>query len=66
MKTFSNFLKDESGATLIEYVLIVAIISISAIAAMTYVSDEITNTFFGIGNELDSANVSAGLNTSAP
>lgn len=61
-----NFLKDESGAGLIEYVLLCALIAIATIAAMSFVADEIEKTFYGIGNELNSANTAAGLNTSAP
>ncbi len=35
LKTFRKLMKDESGASLVEYVLLVALIGIVAIAAMT-------------------------------
>jgi pilus assembly protein Flp/PilA len=45
MKTVMNFLKDESGATAIEYGLIAALISVGIIAVVTNVGTEIRGTF---------------------
>jgi pilus assembly protein Flp/PilA len=36
-KLFAKFLRDESGASLIEYVLLAALIGVAAIAGMTLV-----------------------------
>jgi len=36
---FRKLMKDESGASLIEYVLLAALIGVAAIAAMTAVAD---------------------------
>ena len=56
MNQFVKLLKDESGATAIEYALIAALISIAAIIAMRFLGTEITETFNFIGNELNNAN----------
>jgi pilus assembly protein Flp/PilA len=45
MKKLEKFLKDESGATAIEYGLIAALISVAAIAAMTSVGTKLSSTF---------------------
>ncbi|MBN66668.1 MAG: Flp family type IVb pilin [Rickettsiales bacterium] len=52
MKTFVNFLKDESGATAIEYGLIAALIAVAAIAAMTSIGTELKGTFNNVASEL--------------
>jgi pilus assembly protein Flp/PilA len=41
----SRFVKDESGATAIEYGLIAALISVAAIAAVTTVGTNLKTTF---------------------
>jgi pilus assembly protein Flp/PilA len=55
MTFFSRFLKDESGATAIEYGLIAAIISVAIIAALQLVGGELGNVFNFIGEELKNA-----------
>jgi len=45
MGRFVAFLKDETGATAIEYGLLAALISIAAIAAMTAVGGALTAKF---------------------
>ncbi len=55
MKTFSKFLKDESGATAIEYGLIAALIAVAAIAAMKLVGTELQDTFNKVATELQTA-----------
>jgi pilus assembly protein Flp/PilA len=45
MKTVMNFLKDESGATAIEYGLIAALIGVVIITVVTNVGNEIKGTF---------------------
>lgn len=45
MKFFTRIMRDESGATAIEYGLIVALISIAAISAMSGLGDQLSTTF---------------------
>jgi pilus assembly protein Flp/PilA len=52
MKTIIYFLKDEEGATAIEYGLIAALISIAAIGAMTAVGSSINTAFTTVSNSL--------------
>ena len=52
---FARFVKDESGATAIEYGLIAALIAVAAITAMTTVGTELINKFTTISNTLSSA-----------
>ncbi len=52
MNTFLTLMKDQSGATAIEYGLIAALISIAAIAAMRFVGVSLTNTFNNVANNL--------------
>lgn len=48
------FLKDESGATMIEYGLIAALVSVAAIAALTFLGSSLTTIFTNVGNILTS------------
>jgi len=48
------FLRDESGATLVEYGLIIALISLTAIVALTLIGTNVQNTFTAISNALTS------------
>jgi pilus assembly protein Flp/PilA len=52
MKTFARFLKDESGATAIEYGLIAACISVAIIAVIQGVGTNLKNTFTSVQNAL--------------
>lgn len=52
MKTIARFLKDESGATAIEYGLIAALISIGIITAATILGNGLAGLFSSIGNKL--------------
>jgi len=52
MRTIKNFLNDESGATAIEYGLIAALIAVGIILAATFLGDELTNLFTGVGEKL--------------
>ncbi len=49
---FSRFLKDESGATAIEYGLIAAIISVAIIGSLGSVRDALKGTFGDVADEL--------------
>lgn len=53
MKTLvSRFVKDESGATAIEYGLIAALLSVGIIFAVTTVGDELEGTFTDVAGAL--------------
>ena len=45
MNLFSRFIRDESGATAIEYGLIAALIAVAIIAAVELVGTNLTTTF---------------------
>lgn len=51
-----KFLRDESGATAIEYGLIAALVSIAMVAALGPVGTAITNTFNDVEDALTGAN----------
>jgi pilus assembly protein Flp/PilA len=51
-KFVSRFLKDESGATAIEYGLIVALIAVVIITAVTLLGTKLNTAFEGINNKL--------------
>lgn len=53
MKTLvSRFVKDESGATAIEYGLIASLIAVAAITAMTTIGTNLKGTFDSVGANL--------------
>jgi pilus assembly protein Flp/PilA len=52
MNKLITLLKDESGATAIEYGLIAALISVAAIAAMTTVGTQLSTTFSKVASNL--------------
>jgi pilus assembly protein Flp/PilA len=52
MTTFARFLKDDSGATAIEYGLIAALIAVAIIAATTQLGSNIANTFNKISGKM--------------
>ena len=56
MKFFNKLLRDEQGATAIEYGLIAALIAVAAMAAMGSLGNELTRTFSTVGGELQAAN----------
>ncbi|CAN7507806.1 MULTISPECIES: Flp family type IVb pilin [Neorhizobium] len=53
MRLFRFLLKNNSGATAVEYGLIIGIISLSMIAGFTTFTDALTNTFKTISNSVD-------------
>ncbi|MEL6318142.1 MAG: Flp family type IVb pilin [Pseudomonadota bacterium] len=57
---FAKFLKDESGATAIEYTLLAALIGVAGIAAMQGVGTEITGTLTEVETALQGAEVAGG------
>ncbi|NJM50571.1 MAG: Flp family type IVb pilin [Sphingomonadales bacterium] len=52
MKLFSKIMKDEDGATAIEYGLIAALIAVAAITAMSSLGGNLSNTFNEVNNEM--------------
>ena len=52
MTKFARFLKDESGATAIEYGLIVALIAVVIIAAVTAIGTTLNGTFTSVDSAL--------------
>lgn len=49
---FSRFIKDESGATAIEYGLIAAIVGVGIIASLGTLKDGLDSTFEHVGGKL--------------
>ncbi|WP_081784730.1 Flp family type IVb pilin [Nitratireductor aquibiodomus] len=53
---FARFMKDESGATAIEYGLLAALIALGIIAGATTIGTQVGTTFTTIGTSLTDAN----------
>jgi pilus assembly protein Flp/PilA len=56
MKFFTKLLRDEQGATAIEYGLIAALIAVAAMAAMQSLGSELNTTFTTVEGTLSTAN----------
>ena len=52
MSKFLNLIKNDEGATAIEYGLIAALIAVAAIGAMTSVGNKLNTTFNNVSNSL--------------
>jgi pilus assembly protein Flp/PilA len=50
--TLSRFIRNDSGATAIEYGLIAGLIAVVIVTAVTTVGGKLTNTFTTIGNSI--------------
>jgi pilus assembly protein Flp/PilA len=50
-----KFLKNNKGATAIEYGLIAALIAVAAISAMSAIGKNLTNTFNRVGSNLSTS-----------
>ena len=48
MNTLIRFLKNEEGATVIEYALIASVVSIAAITSLTQLGGQVSSTFSSI------------------
>ncbi|MCJ8507752.1 Flp family type IVb pilin [Rhizobium lemnae] len=59
-KIFARFVKEESGATAIEYGLIAALISVALIAGASTLGNNLNNTFQNISNKMSNAATKAG------
>lgn len=55
MSLIRRFLRDESGATAIEYGLIAALVSVVIITGLTALGPQLSDTFTGISNCLAEA-----------
>jgi pilus assembly protein Flp/PilA len=55
MSKFLKLIKNEEGATAIEYGLIAALIAVAAIAAMQNIGTQLGSTFNNVANELEEA-----------
>ena len=51
-KFVTRFLKDESGATAIEYGLIAALVAVAIAAVLPLLGNKLSNTFNGIQQQL--------------
>ncbi|MFT4091641.1 MAG: Flp family type IVb pilin [Asticcacaulis sp.] len=54
-KFFNRFIKDESGATAIEYGLIAALIALAIIGVVSTIGGQLQGAFQGISDELPAA-----------
>ena len=52
MTFYKNLVRDEQGATAIEYGLIAALIAVAAITAMTSLGTNLSSTFTTVSNEM--------------
>ena len=55
MSTFKRFMRDESGATAIEYGLIAAGISVTIISVVNTLGGQLKNTFTNVSTQLGNA-----------
>jgi pilus assembly protein Flp/PilA len=51
MSLLSLFLRNESGATAIEYAVIALLVSVAAVGAMTALGGKLTGTFESVANQ---------------
>ena len=55
MKTLKNLLKDEQGASMAEYALLLALIAVATIGALQVLQGQIVGVFEASGDALDTA-----------
>lgn len=55
MRFIKSMLRDEAGATAIEYGLIAALIAVAAITAMQGIGTELSSTFNDVKTQLENA-----------
>ncbi len=55
MRRFHRLVRDDRGATAIEYSLIGALIAVAAIAAMQGLGDQVNSTFSNVTETMDAA-----------
>ena len=61
MQKFVKFIKNNSGATAIEYGLIAALIAVAVIGAVTTLGGNARTTFEGVGTAISAGNTDGGL-----
>ncbi|WDF73556.1 Flp family type IVb pilin [Novosphingobium sp. KACC 22771] len=59
MKLLNKLIRDEAGATAIEYGLIAALIAVAAITAMNGMGNQLSTTFNTTSSQMSTANASA-------
>ena len=52
MKNFVSMLRDDAGQGLVEYALIIALVSIVAIAALSFLGKKASNALSNAGNSM--------------
>ena len=52
----SKFQKDEEGASLVEYILLVALIALAVIAAVIFLRNQVSTKFNDAGSRLSTGN----------
>lgn len=52
---FDAFLNDESGASAVEYGLLVAVVAIGAVTAYTLLANKTSSLFTAVGTKLDAS-----------
>ena len=55
MNSIKRFIRDESGATAIEYGLIAALLAVAIIASLSYLSNELNLTFNYVGEKMEAS-----------
>ena len=55
-KTWNKFITDEDGATLVEYVLLVALIGVVALTAMRFLGGVAANKLNGVSTNVETSN----------
>ena len=53
---FKRFIQEEEGATAVEYAIMVALIGAVAIAAVTFLGEEVSSEFNQVGTRLKDIN----------
>ena len=51
----AKFAKDEKGASMVEYILLVALIALAVIAAVVFLKDQVNGKFNDAGSKLSSS-----------
>ena len=55
MERIKNFFNDESGASAVEYGLLVSLIAVAIITAVTFVGTKLKGTFNGVAGKLNAS-----------
>jgi pilus assembly protein Flp/PilA len=59
MHTFRKLLRDEAGATAIEYGLLAAFVGVALVTAMQGLGNSLNNTYNTVSNKMANANTTA-------